>query len=61
MASLHHVNVDRPVESIQPSSLPDVCHDDLANGLTALVDHSAHNTDVTQNIHAPMHSLMKVP
>lgn len=61
MTSLHPVNVDKPVENVHPSNLPNANKDHLAKGLSALVDHSARHSDVTQNIHAPMQTLEKLP
>lgn len=61
MTSLHPTNVDKPVEVIHPDNLPDAGEDHMASALTALVDHSARHTDVSQGIHAPMRSVMKIP
>ncbi|KAF8892037.1 phosphatidylserine decarboxylase-domain-containing protein [Infundibulicybe gibba] len=52
---------DKPLENIHPDNLPDAQVDHLARALQALVDHSARHTDVSQNIHAPMHALFKIP
>jgi phosphatidylserine decarboxylase len=61
MTSLNPVNIDKPVENIHPDNLPDAQQDHMASALTALVDHSARHTDVSQGIHAPMKSIMKIP
>ncbi|TFK39971.1 phosphatidylserine decarboxylase-domain-containing protein [Crucibulum laeve] len=61
MASLHPVNINKPIEKIHPDNLPDATHDDLANGLTNIVIQSSEDPDVSTHIHAHMHFLSKVP
>ncbi|TFK49201.1 hypothetical protein OE88DRAFT_1662621 [Heliocybe sulcata] len=61
MTSLHPVNVDKPVEDIHPSNLPQSNKDTLAQALSAIVDHSSKHTDVTQNVHGPMHLIPSLP
>ncbi|PPR03223.1 hypothetical protein CVT26_008071 [Gymnopilus dilepis] len=55
--SLHHSNVDKPVDPIKPDSLPEASHEDVAKGLAAIVDHSAQEPNIVSHIHAPLHSL----
>jgi len=57
MSSLNSINVDKPVEVIHPDNLPDANHDDLANGLVAIVDQSSKDKDVTKHIHSSLRSL----
>ncbi|KAF4611209.1 hypothetical protein D9613_006883 [Agrocybe pediades] len=58
MASLDEKNVNKPIDPVRPESLPDASHEDVAKGLTAIVDHSADNANVTHHIHAPIHTLL---
>jgi phosphatidylserine decarboxylase len=58
MSSLHPNNIDKPVETINPKDLPNANHEDLANALTALVDHSAWNPNLKAHLHAPMHTIL---
>jgi len=61
MTSLHPTNVDKPVENIHPDNLPQSSKTKLAQALSVLVDHSSKHTDVTQNIHGPMHLIPSIP
>ncbi|KDR80563.1 hypothetical protein GALMADRAFT_222161 [Galerina marginata CBS 339.88] len=56
--SVHASNVTKPVDAMNPESLPDATHEDAAKGLSAIVDHSASTSNVTHNIHAPIHTLI---
>lgn len=61
MVSLHHTNVDKPIDPMTADSLPGASHEDVAKGLSSLVSHSADNPNVAHHILAPMHSLSKLP
>lgn len=58
MASLNANNVNRPIDPIRPESLPDASHNDVAKGLSAVVEHSADNANVAHHIHTPIHMLV---
>ncbi|KAF8075020.1 phosphatidylserine decarboxylase-domain-containing protein [Lyophyllum atratum] len=47
---------DKSIDPILPSNLPASDDSPLSGALTALVDHSATHTDVSQGIHAPVHT-----
>jgi phosphatidylserine decarboxylase len=57
--SLHASNITKPIDPIHKDSLPDATHDDVANGLSGIVAHSADMPNVTHHIHAPIHTLVK--
>ncbi|KAH9479481.1 Phosphatidylserine decarboxylase proenzyme 2 [Psilocybe cubensis] len=56
--SLHASNIDKPIDPVTPDTLPDASHEDIANGLSAIVDHSAEAPNVTHHIHTPIRSLI---
>ena len=60
MASLDASNIDKPVEKIHPDNLPQAGRDDVALGLTKVVEHSADNHNVKHSLHAPMQSVLKL-
>ncbi|KAJ7115920.1 phosphatidylserine decarboxylase-domain-containing protein [Mycena epipterygia] len=55
--------IDKPLENIQPhaNNLPNLTHEQAAQGLVALVDHSQKHTDVSQGIHASSHTIFSIP
>jgi phosphatidylserine decarboxylase len=61
MVSLHPKDVDKPAEKMNIDSFPDASHDDVAKGLSSAVAQSAESPEVGHHIHAPMHSLAKLP
>ncbi|CAK5267630.1 unnamed protein product [Mycena citricolor] len=54
---------EKPIENIHPenNTLPHLTSDQAAEGLVALVDHSANHTDVSQGIHASSHTIFSIP
>jgi phosphatidylserine decarboxylase len=54
-------SVDKPMEQIHIDSLPDAQPDHLANGLVALVEHSADHENVSEDIQAAMFAVSSIP
>ncbi|KAF7309803.1 hypothetical protein MIND_00352200 [Mycena indigotica] len=52
--------LDKPLEKVHPDNLPHIGHEEAANGLVALVDHSEKH-DVSQGIHASSHTIFSIP
>ncbi|KAJ7066597.1 phosphatidylserine decarboxylase-domain-containing protein [Mycena amicta] len=52
--------VDKPLEHVHPDNLPELTHDQAADGLAALVDHSQKH-DVSTGIHASSHTIFSIP
>ncbi|KAJ7760510.1 phosphatidylserine decarboxylase-domain-containing protein [Mycena metata] len=54
---------DKPLEHLhsQSNNLPGLSNEAAAQGLAALVDHSAGHTDVSQGIHASSHTIFNIP
>lgn len=57
MSSLHPNNIDKPIETVHPSNTPRAKQDDVVEGLSTVVEHSAWNPNLKATIHAPMHVL----
>lgn len=54
-------DVDKPIEQNHIDNLPDATPDHLADGLKALVEHSSSHSDVSQNIHATVLTISRIP
>ncbi|KAJ7449678.1 phosphatidylserine decarboxylase-domain-containing protein [Mycena latifolia] len=52
--------IDKPLENIHPNNLPELTHQQAADGLVGLVNHSKEESDVGKGIHASSHSIFGV-